>query len=319
MRIREIYFIIALVLTACELNQEPGNQESTLPIIPNGAYLEVLGTAQDAGYPQANCEKDCCKKVWENPELEEQVVSLALLDPSNLKSYMFDATPDFPRQLQATKESLPGVELSGIFLTHAHIGHYTGLMYLGHEAMGANEIPVYAMPRMDAYLRNNGPWSQLVNFENISLKSLRADSLIAISDSLFVKPLLVPHRDEYSETVGYMIYGPSKKAIFLPDIDKWEKWDRDIKEIISEVDYAFLDASFYANGEIPGRDMSQIPHPFVEESMDFFKDLFKVDKSKIHFIHFNHTNPLLQPDSEQSQAVLKAGYKIARTGMRFEM
>eukprot|EP00957_Ditylum_brightwellii_P156501 11911053-Ditylum_brightwellii.AAC.1 len=64
----------------------------------------------------------------------------------------------------------------GIFLTHAHIGHYTGLMYLGREALGAVDVPVYAMPRMRSFLKNNGPWSQLVSLGNINIQNLEEKS-----------------------------------------------------------------------------------------------------------------------------------------------
>ena len=70
-------------------------------------------------------------------------------------------------------------------------------------------------------------------------------------------PFLVPHRDEFSETVGFEIKGENKTAVFIPDIDKWSKWNSDLKELIKRVDYAFLDATFYKNGEIPSRDMSE--------------------------------------------------------------
>ena len=122
----------------------------------------------------------------------------------------------------------------GIFLTHAHIGHYTGLMYLGKEAMNSSNVPVYAMPRMKTFLEENGPWSQLAKAQNIALQEMQADSSISLTANLTVTPILVPHRDEFSETVGYIISGPAKKALFIPDIDKWEKWDLDIIQMIAQ-------------------------------------------------------------------------------------
>jgi pyrroloquinoline quinone biosynthesis protein B len=136
---------------------------------------------------------------------------------------------------------------------------------------------------------------------------------------LSVTPILVPHRDEYSETVGFKIFGPHKTVLFIPDIDKWQKWNLDILEQIKSVDYALLDATFYANGEIPNRDMSEIPHPFVEESMKIFSNLSKVDKKKIYFIHLNHSNPLLQAGSDAQKNVLKKGFNFAKEGMVLEL
>lgn len=175
------------------------------------------------------------------------------------------------------------------------------------------------MPRFKAYLSDNGPWSQLVTHENIKLMDLTHDLAIKLSPQLSIKPILVPHRDEFTETVGYYIAGPNKTALFVPDIDKWQKWDKDITAEITEVDYALLDATFFANGEIPNRDMSEIPHPFVEESMALFKSLSSREKNKIIFIHFNHSNPLIDPTSEAAQQVNDAGFKVAYRGMKLTL
>ena len=207
----------------------------------------------------------------------------------------------------------------GIFLTHAHIGHYTGLMYLGKEATDAQNIPVYVMPRMEDFLKSNGPWDQLVKRKNITLQKMSPNKSVPISDSISVTPILVPHRDEYTETVGYRIKGPKKSALFIPDIDKWERWDQDIINEIKQVDYAFLDATFFSGKEINNRDISHIPHPFVIESLEKFKKLSLSEKNKIVFIHFNHTNPLLDEESQESDYVIRQGYNIGRIHDKFEL
>ncbi len=279
----------------------------------------VLGTIQDAGSPQIGCTKDCCKNLFIKPDHSRQVVALGLIDTDTKSSYLFEATPNISAQLRQLKSiSKTVTDLpSGIFLTHAHIGHYSGLMFLGKEAINAKELPVYAMPKMKSFLEQNGPWSQLVNQQNIHLKELSNKQLITLSDSLSVTPILVPHRDEYSETVGYIINGPRKKLLFIPDIDKWEKWSEDINALISSVDYALIDATFFDASEINHRPISEIPHPFVIESMERFKWMSFKDKKKIYFIHFNHTNPLLNRNSPASKKVLEAGYQIAQLGHRF--
>ena len=191
------------------------------------------------------------------------------------------------------------------------MGHYTGLMHLGREAMSAKEVPVFAMPRMRSYLLENGPWSQLVSLENIDLNQLQDEEPIVLNERLSVIPFKVPHRDEFSETVGFQIVYKKKKAIFIPDIDKWDKWDEDIVAIVQNNDIALLDATFFKDGEIKGRPMSEIPHPFVEESMKLFEALTIEDKSKIYFTHFNHTNPLLIDGSDAQRRVLKQGFNLA--------
>lgn len=284
-------------------------------------YIFVLGIAQDAGYPQANCYQPHCMRAWNDPELKRLTSSIAIVDGASQQKYIFDATPDMREQLYLLHTVAPDSEfrLGGVFLTHGHIGHYTGLMHFGHEASGSTDIPVYAMPRMRSFLSSNGPWDQLVNYRNIQLLPLEDAQGVRLSEHLVVTPMLVPHRDEYTETVGFRIDGPDKSALFIPDIDKWEHWERDIRDLIRSVDYALLDASFFADGELPGRDMSKIKHPFVAESMDLFSNLSDDEKSRVIFIHFNHTNPLLIDGSQEQEEVLSRGFRLAQPGMKLPL
>lgn len=284
-------------------------------------YIQVLGITQDAGYPQANCYAPHCRRAWLDKTARRTTSSIAVVDEGSQSKFLFDATPDIRDQLFRLQLVAPDVDysLDGIFLTHAHIGHYTGLMHFGVEASGSKDVAVFAMPRMREFLSSNGPWDQLLRVGNIKLVSLEENTEIQLSKSLAITPFLVPHRDEYSETVGFRIDGPKRSAVFLPDIDKWERWDTDIRELIRAVDYALLDGTFYADGELAGRDMSSIPHPHVAESMALLSGLSKKEKSRVIFIHMNHTNPLLIEGSPQQAEVEKRGYRFAREGMRLEL
>ena len=275
-------------------------------------YVQILGIVQDAGYPHIGCEKDCCKLVKPGDYF---VSCLGLVDKANSKRYLFDATPDIHSQLNLLEKFPNGNLIDGIFLTHAHIGHYSGLMYLGRESFNSKNIPVYAMPRMKKFLETNGPWDQLLSLNNIKINSIINEREIVVEKELIVKPIEVPHRDEYSETVGYLIKGPNKSAIYIPDIDKWYKWDKSIVDLISSVDYAFIDATFYDEKEINYRDISEIPHPFVIESMKLFERFSKEEKSKIYFIHLNHTNPLLDSNSSEYKDLISKGYNVAQEGL----
>ena len=315
-----LFFACLFVNCSSDKTVQKSEDKDQIEISTPDVFLTVLGIAQDAGYPQAGCQKACCEAVKLGKEKAKQVSCLGLVDKKTGQTYLLDATPDFREQLFELNAHLTDNQRStpsGIFLSHAHIGHYTGLMQLGREVMGAKNVDVYSMPRMQEFLTNNGPWSQLVSLQNIKLQGMEDEKTIRLSDNLSVTPFLVPHRDEFSETVGFKIEGKEKSALFIPDIDKWEKWEKDIKAEIQKVDYAFLDGTFYSNGELPGRDMSQIPHPFIEESVELFSDLMEEEKKKVFFIHLNHTNPLLRASSEESEDFSKLGFGLAGEGMIF--
>ncbi len=282
-------------------------------------YVVVLGLAQDGGYPHLGCEKECCNAAWENPELKRFVVSLALVEPSSKKWFLFEASPDMSDQIQYFKE-LTGGKYNylpdAIFVSHAHIGHYTGLMELGKEAMNSDNVPVYALPRMAAFLKDNGPWSQLVSLNNIAISEVKPGTGISISENSRVQLFEVPHRDEFSETCGYMINSGVKSYLFIPDIDKWNKWDKDIIEEIKKADIAFIDGTFYSDAELPGREMSQIPHPFIVETMALFSKEAMQTKNKIKFIHLNHSNPALF-NQETIKQIKDKGFEVAVQGNRY--
>ena len=281
----------------------------------NSTYtLKILGVVQDGGLPHLGSDRICC----EDFERKRYVTSVMLINNKNNESYLFDASPDINEQLNFMGKGIKN-NLKGIFLTHAHIGHYTGLMYFGREALNSKLMNVYAMPRMKKFLEQNGPWSQLVSLENISIIELNNNSNIIIDSNVNIQPIEVPHRAEFSETVGYKIYGPNKTALFIPDIDKWYLWEKSIIDEIKQVDYALIDATFYDSNEVNYRDISEIPHPFVVESMDLFDSIKEEEKSKIFFIHLNHTNPLLDNQSDQYKFVTGKGYNVAKEGMKLDL
>ncbi|RDY61986.1 MBL fold metallo-hydrolase [Flagellimonas nanhaiensis] len=317
------FFALALLISSCITKNDKKSADQSLAqeIQSAKVTLHILGTVQDGGSPHIGCQKECCKELFKNPDNTRKVVSLGVVDHENEKSYLFEATPDISEQLKLLKNLSKKTSETpdGIFLTHAHIGHYTGLMYLGREALGSNAVKVYAMPKMKTFLETNGPWNQLIDLGNISILPIQNEEITMLSNNLQIIPIKVPHRDEFSETVGFRIMGPNKSVLFIPDIDKWSKWKKDIEQEIQKVDLAFLDATFYSGTEINTRNIEEIPHPFVIESMEQFKNLPSEGKSKVHFIHFNHTNPLLDKKSKAHKSVVKAGFHVAHFKEKFDL
>ncbi len=305
---KRIFHILFIILTC----QHIYSQNAGLP------YVQILGIAQDGGYPHMGCTKKCCEMVWKNDSMKKYVVSLALVDPVSKKWWLFEATPDIKEQLQYFKNLTNGEYPylpAGIIITHAHIGHYTGLMELGREVMNTKEVPVYVLPKLATFLETNGPWSQLVKLNNIVIHKLKEDTVFALFENVNITAFRVPHRDEYSETAGFKISSGNRKYLFIPDIDKWEKWNKSIVKEVESVDYALIDATFYSGDELPNRKISEVPHPLVNETMELFKNENSKTKSKIYFIHMNHTNPLLWDPNVQN-SVNKNGFNFAKQGLK---
>ncbi len=290
-------------------------------------FVRVIGSVQDGGFPHVACNGLACRRARENGS-HRYVASLALILPESEKIYFFDATPDIREQLEAVadaREPRPdGVDrapIDGVFLSHAHMGHYLGLAFFGYEAVHTRELLVYATPRMAAFLRDNGPWSQLVEKKNVSLREVGPGSTVNLEDGVSVTLVPSPHREEYTDTVGFLIRGPERALLFVPDTDSWQRWSPSIEDWLEQVDVALLDGTFYSGDELPNRAIEEIGHPLVANSMDRFEKLGQAAPTapEILFIHMNHSNPLLLAASPELAALERRGFKIAAEGMEFDL
>jgi pyrroloquinoline quinone biosynthesis protein B len=284
-------------------------------------YVLVLGSVQDGGLPQVGCFTPRCDRARTEPRY---VASLALVEPAAERFYLVDATPDLTRQMDLIAEDTfrrraqARRPFDGIFLTHAHIGHYLGLALLGREGVGTAPTPCYCSPQMAAYLSSNGPWSLMVDEGRIFFPEIRLNSWHRIDDFLSVRLLPVPHRHEYSDTVGFIFRGPTHSLLYLPDIDSWDAWDQPVEEVVQEVDIALLDGSFYSATEVPGRNIEDIPHPLIPRTMDRLESAVRRGHRMV-FTHLNNTNPVHDEGSEERAEVLLRGFEVARAGMRIEL
>ncbi len=278
------------------------------------AHALLLGTAQDAGLPQAGCYCPNCVNARADPSARGLATSLGLIDPAQNAGWLIDATPDFREQMHLLQRAAPECALRGILLTHAHMGHYLGLAHLGREAMNIHELPVYVTPSVSAFLQQNGPWSQLVNQRNIALCAIQPGERFWLTSGLSVLPVAVPHRAEYSDTLAYVISGPTRSLFYCPDIDRWELWDRDLAQFLQSISIALLDGTFFSGDELPGRNMAAIPHPPVKETAARLAG----SPCEIVFIHLNHSNPLWRASSER-EWLEGQGMKVGQQGMLWEL
>jgi len=290
-------------------------------------YVLVLGTAQDGGLPQLGCDEPACRAAREDPARRRLVASLLLVDPRTQRRWLFDATPDLAEQLELARDHPPGRRagagrpplFDGVFLTHAHVGHYLGLALLGREAYAAQGQRVFASRRMAEFLATNGPWDLLVSQGHVGLEPLEPGREVELAPDLRVLPIEVPHRGERSDTLGFVVRGPERSLLYIPDIDKWERWERKIEDLLAEVDVALLDGTFFADGEVAGRSMAEVPHPFLRESLARFARLDERERRKILFTHLNHTNPAADELGAAAAEVRAAGMAVAREGMMLSL
>jgi len=287
--------------------------------------VKVIGTAQDGGIPHIGCFCSNCQRALKKPQLSRFISSLALFDLTENKTILVDATPDIRAQTMMIRERMNPKKTTnrywpdGILLTHAHIGHYTGLMFYGYEALSTDRLPVYCSKRMNDFLTQNGPWSQLVDQKNILAKTISPGQRFSVTSQISILALQVPHRDEYSDTLGFQIKGPNRSLLYIPDIHNWKIWDRSVVEEVQKVDIALLDGTFFSPKELPSRDLSSIGHPFILDSMKILSDIAQDGKTQIFFTHLNHSNLALDPDGDARKIIKKNAFALAEDGIEFPL
>lgn len=316
-----ISLVLSLLLAWASTGQAISAQ--TRPLTP---FLRVLGIAQDGGLPHAACSCERCERSRQQPDNRTHVASVALVLPTDNQVYLFDATPDLREQLASLTDVAPEPRpqvnrdpIAGVFLTHAHIGHYLGLAFFGYEAIHTRNLPVMATPRMAHFLRSNGPWSQLVSLENIHLEELTPGNPRSLGDQVVVRAVQAPHRDEYADTLGFLISGPTRTIFYLPDTDSWSAWPTPVSELLQEVDVALLDGTFFSSDELPGRRVETIGHPLIQDSMELLQGLVDDGGLEVYFTHLNHSNPALDHDSDARNSIEKRGFHVLEQGQEFPL
>lgn len=273
----------------------------------------LLGTAQDGGVPHAGCDCPVCSRAWEDPDRRKLVASLGIIDRESGKAWLIDATPHFPEQLHMLASLAPECELAGIILTHAHIGHYAGLIHLGKEVLNVKGVALYASQRMLHFLQENAPWADLVANGNLQPRVIKPHYKVRLGEKLLLVGYQVPHRDEHSDTLAFLLEGLTQRLFYCPDIDSWERWDHRLREFLSGTDVALLDGTFFTAREL-GENFAKVPHPPVVQTTELLAET----ECAVYFIHLNHTNPLFLAGPER-RWLLSRGFRVGQRGNHWRL
>ena len=278
------------------------------------AILTLLGIAQDGGRPQPGCTRSCCEGLTEADY--RSPVSLSI-QTSNGTTLLIEATRDLGRQLRM----IGNPSIDHLFITHAHLGHVDGLGLFGRETMSARNIQLHCSPSMYSLIERTPAWNQLL-LQNV----LEFGTFPRIEiDDVVVEFIHIPHRAELSDMHAIIIRGREKSLLFLPDHDSWDETlaahsCNTIRDFLSKynIDIALLDGTFWSGGELQGRDMSVVPHPTIEESLQRLGSRKQIDPD-ISFIHLNHTNPAYDQTGTEHQEIVQLGWRLGEEGQSFKL
>lgn len=230
---------------------------------------------------------------------------------------LLDASPDVRAQSHALVESARYPRgrtsfLDGVFITHAHMGHYAGLLHFGREAVASDCIPLFGTRRFLSFIESNEPWADLIRSGHLEATAIDGMD-VSVDDDLSITAIPVPHRDEYSDTIALSVSVAGQPwMLYLPDIDDWHSWN-EAEEEIARHDVALLDATFSSVDELPGRDIGAIRHPLVPDTLTRFAHL--TADTLIILTHINHSNPIGNPHAPITQQAIDAGFAVAFDGL----
>eukprot|EP00998_Keelungia_sp_KM082_P006179 NODE_2444_length_1063_cov_72.793803_g2426_i0.p1 GENE.NODE_2444_length_1063_cov_72.793803_g2426_i0~~NODE_2444_length_1063_cov_72.793803_g2426_i0.p1 ORF type:complete len:288 (-),score=17.80 NODE_2444_length_1063_cov_72.793803_g2426_i0:106-969(-) len=273
-----------------------------------------LGSGQDAGVPQLFCRCTNCELAKQDKAHRRTACAVAIMTEDN-GCYLLDASPDIRFQFNSIIDTeihpkFAHCELRGIFLTHAHIGHIAGLQRLGKE--GPNKhVPVYATPALLKLLSSQEPYASL--FKVLGGETLEPGASVQV-DGLTFTFHKINHRDELSDTVGIEVSDGQRRFLYIPDTDRIDERVHEAAANLQPGDVLSVDGTFFSGDELPNRNLEEIPHPFISNSMEQLKP--HLEKGvRVIYTHLNHSNAVCRPASKEHRTVLAAGYEVAHDGL----
>lgn len=260
--------------------------------------IEVVGTAQDGGVPHLGCTCTRCESARDDPTRTRYPASL-LVDAD--ERLLVDVPMDVRHQVRGP--------VDGIAVSHAHVGHFPGILQVGREVLDAEELPVYCTPELADVVRTDALLSRLVTERNVSLRPVTSGEAFGFGDGT-IRPFAVPHRDELGTgTLGFAFEG-ARRLVYVPDVDRWTD---ELLARVGRADVALLDGTFWSADEIP--DQGSVPHPPIRTAL---ADL-PTAETDVYFTHLNHTNPALSRDSTARETIAAAGAGVLERGRRFDL
>ena len=293
--------------------------------------VTVLGIAQDGGRPQAGCIRSCCASL--TPADVRFPVALGIVDDDGT-THLIEASRHLGDQLRYTwkipnEGDRKNKGIDHLWITHAHLGHVDGLGLFGREAMNARGIKLHVSESMADLIQRTPTWNIMVQqgvFE-VEIFTNNQSCQTITSPTLKIEHVPIPHRAELSDMNAFIIRGPHKSLLFLPDHDTWDKTlsmhkGTSIPHFLKmlDVNIALIDGTFWSYDELGGvRCQTEVPHPPVSRTLDMLGPRAPLQDPEIYFTHLNHTNPLYNADSTEYKTLYAMGWKVADQGMKFDL
>ena len=288
----------------------------------SGVSVTILGTAQDGGIPQAGCSCERCNEAHKDLKLRKYPVSLGIIGTDGSK-HIIEVTKNLSEQLMIW--STNGNELfipETVSITHLHLGHVEGIGQFGKPVMASKEVDVFLSHKNKNIFDERSDIKLMIEENNIRTHAKNFNQLFEPMQGcgFSLQFISIPHRSELGDTAAIIIKGNKRNILFMPDQDSWKETleyysKENIREFLKmfDINEALIDGTFWSMEELPGRNISEIPHPTIQDSLKLLGKRMENDP-RISFLHLNHSNPVNDIGSKQRKIVEENGWRVSEIG-----
>jgi pyrroloquinoline quinone biosynthesis protein B len=287
----------------------------------------LLGTTAGGGFPQWNCACALCVRA-RSGSLPSRSQDCLAISGNGTDWWLVNASPDIRTQITGCSFLNPGpgprdTPLRGALFTDAELDHTLGLLTL----RGGAGLTVWAPGTVLHALRDQFDLRTVIDgYAPVTWREVDADfdlgglrvTAIPISSkrpkyarsSTVDGHWVVAYRFLDPVTGGVLVYAPCLAS-----------WPAGFDEVVAGADCVLLDGTFYAASEMGSATgsssgqaaMGHLPITASLPELRRFPDVRRI------YTHLNNTNPVLDPESEESLKLREAGVEVPLDGTVIEL
>ncbi|STW39405.1 coenzyme PQQ synthesis protein B [Klebsiella pneumoniae] len=272
-------------------------------------FIKVLGSAAGGGFPQWNCNCANCQGLRDGTIQAAPRTQSSIIVSDNGKEWVLcNASPDISQQIAHTPELnkagvLRGTHIGGIILTDSQIDHTTGLLSL-REGCPHQVWCIIPSLRSSPFTVDACPDLQF--------------TAVPIASNA---PPYSPYRDRPLPGHNVALFIENRRngqtLFYAPGLGEP---DEALLPWLQKADCLLIDGTVWQDDELQaagvgrntGRDMG---HLALGDEHGMMALLASLPAKRKILIHINNTNPILNEQSPQRQALTQQGIEVSWDGM----
>ncbi|HEY7803688.1 MAG TPA: pyrroloquinoline quinone biosynthesis protein PqqB [Orrella sp.] len=317
--------------------------------------LLVVGSAAGGGFPQWNCNCQNCQAVRQNdPRYQVRTQSSVAWSRDGQQWLLLNASPDILVQIQRCQPLQPksgsrDTGIAAVMLMDAQIDHVTGLLMLREHGQA---LPLYATREVFSDLSDGFALTKLLShycgIEQHIVEPTETTNTADTSDTALENPCSpcsitwpwLPdahaqavalqskpppysawrHQPRVGDNVGVMLVNErtGKRLFYAPGLGHL---DATIWQCLQQADVVLVDGTFWTDDEMivqglgkkTAQQMGHLPQSGSAGMLEALNELPETTRKIL--IHINNSNPILNDQGPEREALTQSGIEVAYDGM----